>query len=221
LSEVDLDFLREKHSLFQESIDEAARNLDGYHKIVGELLNEAETREIDELKEQAAKLPESRRGAFWQWNYPVHWNEIFIYHFRLSFAILAMAVVEYHLSLVCEDAKVITGLPLGLKERGSTFEKAERFLVKRVGFDASDEKLWESMRKAYRIRNVVAHNGGYVFDPKEEEKLEPCLKHFPGIKLVHGALEVEDEFCQAIRVLVRKFLGYLSREQEALLTRCS
>lgn len=64
LSEVDLDFLRERYSLLQESIDEAVRNLDGYHKIVGELLNEAETREIEELKERAAKLPESRRGFF-------------------------------------------------------------------------------------------------------------------------------------------------------------
>jgi len=69
LSEVDLEFLREKHSQFQESIDVAVRNLDGYHKIVGELLNEAERREIEELKEHAAELPESRRGAFWQMNY--------------------------------------------------------------------------------------------------------------------------------------------------------
>lgn len=134
-----------------------------------------------------------------------------------------MAVAEHHLTWVCEDAKVVTGLPLGWKElqNGSTVTKAERFLVKCAGFNAPDEKLWESMRKAYRVRNVVAHSGGYVFDQKEEGKLEPCLKHFPGIKLVHGALEVEDEFCQAIRVLVRKFLSYLSREQGVLLTRYS
>jgi len=222
LSEVDLEFLREKHSQFQESIDVAVRNLDGYHKIVGELLNEAERREIEELKEHAAELPESRRGAFWQMNYPVHWNEVFIYHFRLSFAILAMAVVEHHLSLVYKDAEVVTRLPLGRKDRReSTFEQAERFLVKCVGFNAPDEKLWESMQKAYRIRNAVAHNGGYVFDRKKANQLKPCLRHFPGIKLVHGALEVEDEFCQAIRDLVRKFLSYLSREQGVLLTRYS
>lgn len=184
MSKVDLDLLRERYSLFQESIDEAVRNLDGYHKIVGELLNEAETREIEELKGRAAKLPEGRRGFFWQWNYPVHWGEVFIYHFRLSFAIWAMAVAEHHLSWVCEDAKVVTPLPLGWKElrSRSRLKEAERFLVKCAGFNAPDEKLWESMRKAYRIRNVVAHGGGYVFDQKEEgssptiaSKSGPCL----------------------------------------------
>lgn len=103
-----------------------------YLETLEKYISAEEDQEIQSLSAQAAKVPETRRGEFWAWNYPVHWDEIFRTNLRssflISFLISLLSFFEVHLARACENVKITARVPISFSElQGSLLERARLF----------------------------------------------------------------------------------------------
>ncbi len=80
-----------------------------------------------------------------------------------SLFVASVSLFEYQFLRVCLIAQRRLGNPIGLSDLGDfRMSRAKRYLT-RLGFDVPDQGVeWNDAIRLYRIRNAIAHNGGFV-----------------------------------------------------------
>lgn len=224
---LDFDLLEQELSLFQESISDVHSDLRGYHRVVEELLAEAEAKEADKALASVDHLEEPRRSELLAMRIPYWWSQTFVPQFRVSFVVWAVSVLELHLEWASRLAGGFAQTPLACADLAarSTVARYEKFFSRLAGFEAPANDAWSRLANVYTIRNALAHSGAYVlFEPEEKQKrLETAIRGFRGIAINHVVLEVDAAFCEDVVDLVCSFCRYLlaqlTRAREAFLLR--
>lgn len=219
-----LSYLREKHQIHRLLVQDAVSELDGYLRIVEDMLESAEKDEFAKFEEAwrslPRHLPESARTEYWHNNLPYYWQQMFVPQFRFSFVLWSLSVIEFHLDWICRTCQEAAELGITWKDiqASSTLEKAQKFLVGLLHFSAPSDDTWEKLKSLYKIRNTVAHSVGLVFNEQARHQLAPHLREFPGIELAdNGELTIKKEFCHGVVAVVSGFLHHLLEQQALLL----
>jgi hypothetical protein len=160
------------------------------------------------------KLSKAEQAAYVQQHYDDTWYQILTSQFYSSFVVWSFATFEELLSLFCMDVKLAAKTPIGWTElKGSKIEQARKYLHTLVGFTRPQAKLWDQIEDIYLLRNLIVHNGGFVFKSNKEKHITGhIVKVMPGLELEHERIKPKAEFCIEI---VRLFVAYF---QEAFLS---
>lgn len=217
--------LSEGHQIYKLWVEDAISELDGYLRIVEDMLESAERDEFGKFEAAWRSLPrhlsESARTEYWHNNFPYYWQQVFVPQFRFSFVPWSLSVIEFHLDLVCRNCQKAAEIAIAWKDiRGSTMERAQKFLIGLLHFSSTSDVTWGKLKSLYKIRNMVAHSAGSVWSEKAMQQLSPHVGQFPGIELAdNGELTIKREFCQGVVAVVSDFLHYLVEQQELFLER--
>ncbi|OGO05019.1 MAG: hypothetical protein A2Y73_09030 [Chloroflexi bacterium RBG_13_56_8] len=220
--------------LMQGLFKEKMAELRAYFETLEGLIKEAESNDIFGLQERAQKLPETRRGAFWQWEYPYYWEQVFVPTLRSSFIAWAFAILEDCLDTVCTQSGIVAGIDRNwTKLDRSRIKSAQKFLSELVGFDEPAKEAWDKVGNLYRIRNKLVHEGGRIKpkNSKESLEVESFVQATKGISISSiwtddqitndfpGQIEVDADFCRYALDTLDEFVDALHAEQQALCNR--
>jgi hypothetical protein len=201
---------------FSEEIKRLRYYIDTLEKFIAE----EEVDELNPLKADAARLPEGRRGEFWTWNYPVHWDEVFRDNLRSSFLVSVLSFVEGHLSPVCRNVKVIARTPIDSGAlKGRVLERSRLFLTAFGSFTHPTAEQWTFIERVYDIRNVFVHHGGYVGTYSHEKRVQQFCSSQPGLRQEQDHIHLHAQFCSLVLDWVQGFFDAIDMELEQLCSR--
>lgn len=189
-------------------------------------IDSSETAEIKQLEIQAQALSPEAKDEFWQWNYPIHWQDIFGVRIRSSFCIQLCSQVEATLGDIAHRIQVIERIPaIGKTNKkefktGSTIEKHKRYFTKYAKFEGFDEVLWAKMGFVFRIRNAHVHFQG--FDSKMDKDIEfrQFLTALPNVGIEHNFIELKTGSCEALMEIVECFHEEIIKKYEFYRKKC-
>lgn len=217
--------LSERYSTESQIIKSALNNLQKYLNTLERLIQEGEETAVAELEQ---KYPPDAHEEFWAYFYPDHWQAVFVRYFRSSFVTTGIALGEHYLKQLCLDCQFI-----GQKEQNfvsvkgsSTVAKIRSYLMKEIGFQQPEEKVWQKLQDLYVIRNALVHAFDDVYSVQNSENLEQIIKKYPSIKIKmmyrddnfswgdtsHFIIDIKPEFCVLLVDTVSECLNTLCGE---------
>jgi hypothetical protein len=181
-----------------------------------DFISSSEETEVNSLSKGIEELTESQKDEFWQWNYPVHWQEIFATRIRSSFIVQLCSFVEGELEELCKRIEVIAGIPLKLRDlQGSTLAKGRKYLEAFGNFSAPSGTEWLIIERIFDLRNVCVHERGFVTLYRNEKKLVEFAQTAPGLAFENGFAEMKRDFCEYALSAIIAFHNCLLKEYEA------
>ena len=196
---------------------EELRRFRFYVETFEKFISDQEAEEIAALDRKTKGLSEDVRGEFWSYHYPVHWDEIFPETLRSSFLISLISFVEFTVVQFCRDVEVIANAPLSAnKIKGTILERSQVFLRTFGGFATPSDDEWATLSHIYDVRNVFVHNGGTVFESRDETRVTQFAKTVTGLAETHGRLLVTPEFISFSLDAIDQFIGALLKERGEL-----
>lgn len=182
------------------------------------LVDRAEESEIESLKESVQHLSADRQDEFWQWNYPIHWDDIFRSAIRNSLVVTLATFVETYLIELCKNVALVNKCEFDSKTgKGGTLARARRFL-KFVGeFDTPAPSAWEEVDTLFKIRNVVVHAAGFAAGSRYEKAIEGFCNGRTDIRLAYGTVELDPEFFEFV---IDRLLAFLEQLESEFLALC-
>lgn len=169
---------------------------------------------------QTQALSPEAKDEFWQWNFPIHWQDIFGVRIRSAFCIQLCSQVEATLGDIAHRIEVIEGCPaigkINKKEfkMGSTLDKHKRYFTKYAEFKSLDEDLWEKMGFVFRIRNAHIHFQGFDLKVDDDNKFRQFLTILPSVGVEYNFIELKAGACKAFMEIVEFFHEELIKEYE-------
>lgn len=161
-----------------------------------EFVISSERREIDAQKERTNDLTPEQLDEYWQWHYPVHWQEIFANRIRTSFIMQICSFVEGELNEIAERVRVISGAPIKLRDlTGSTLSKPKKFIEAFGRFTTPEAGSWEIMERIFDVRNVMVHEAGYSGGYRSHKEIVKFASFVTGLSFSNDHIKVEREFC--------------------------
>jgi len=110
------------------------------------LIDQAEESEISSLKESVTGLSSEAQDEFWQYNYPVHWDEIFRTTSRNSMIVSLATFLEIFLNRFCYQVSLVTRSDLTAQDlRGSMLERARKYLRTIGKFKKPNSTNWDQI----------------------------------------------------------------------------
>lgn len=180
-----------------------------------ELVSSAEQREVSVLEERTQGLTQEQLDEYWQWHYPIHWQEIFSNRIRASFIMQLCSFVEGELNEIASRVGVIANAPLKLRDiTGSTLSKPRKFIEAFGKFTQPDEKSWDLMDRIFDVRNVMVHEGGFAGGYRNEKKLLEFSTKVPGLSFNNRHVDVNREFCDYCLTVISDFVESLHKAYE-------
>lgn len=181
-----------------------------------EFIDSSETAEVKELEAHAASLSEEAKDEFWQWNYPIHWQDIFGVRIRSAFCAQLCSHVEATLGDIAHRVQVIERCPIKVRDiKGSTLEQHKLYLVTFAKFEGPAPELWKKMGYVFRIRNAHIHQQGYDIDIARHKEFASFLGLLPNVGTDNSFIELKAGSCPALLEIVEEFHGALLKEYEA------
>jgi hypothetical protein len=225
---LNFNLIEQEFSLFLGSITGVQSDLRGYHRVVEELLAEAEAKDADKALASVDHLEEPRRSEVLAWHIPYWWAQTFVPQFRASYTVWAISALELHLGWAyrlaggfAQTSQTSTELP-----KSHIVASYKKFFNQLPDSEAPDEVAWSRLADLYTIRNALAHSGGYVtFLPEvKRRELKTVIRRFHGIVLSYNvALEIDEVFCEDVVDLICSLCSYLlaqvTRARDAFLLR--
>lgn len=173
-------------------------------------VDSSEQREVTALEKGLERLNSEQKDEFWQWHYPIHWQEIFSNRIRASFIMQMCSFVEGELNEICDRVRVISRVPIKVSDlQGSTLSKAKKFLDAFARLDLPSETSWGEIQRVFEVRNVMVHEGGFAGGFKNRNKLVEFAAIAPGLALSNNHIEVKREFCEYCLASVSRFCDEL------------
>lgn len=161
-----------------------------------EFIISSEQHEIDTHKNRTNDLTPEQLDEYWQWHYPVHWQEIFSNRIRASFIMQICSFVEGELNEIAERVGVISDAPIKLRDlTGSTLSKPKKFIESFGRFTSPGADSWEIMERIFDVRNVMVHEAGYSKGYRNHKRIVEFSKSVPGLSFINDHIQVEREFC--------------------------
>ena len=135
-----------------------------------------------------------------------HFQEIFPQYQKQSYLLMLVSLFEDYLNQLCNSLHFENNFCCSLKEyNGSGMERAKRYLVKIAKISVpTGIKSWNQIIDARDIRNIVAHNAGYL--DKESHKKQ--------LKIVNGSPNLDAEEYARVHLNIKQV--YLFEVIEAM-----
>jgi hypothetical protein len=181
-----------------------------------EFIHSSETAEVKELEARSASLSEKEKDEFWQWNYPIHWQDIFGVRIRSAFCAQLCSHIEAMLGDIAHRVQVIERCPIKVRDiKGSTLEQHKLYLVTFAKFEGLAPGLWKKMSYVFRIRNAHIHQQGYDIDIATNQEFSAFLGSLPNVGTDNSFIELKAGSCPALLEIVEEFHNALLKEYEA------
>lgn len=183
-----------------------------------QFIETSEAKEVKHFEELAQSLSPEDKDEFWQWNYPIHWQDIFGVRIRSAFCIQLCSQVEAILSDIAHRIQVIKDCPvMGKKKKfkqGSILERHKRYFYEYANFEGPDEELWAKMGFVLRIRNAHIHFQGFDVKMDDDSDFLKFLFSLPNIGVEYNFIELKAGACDAFLEIVDYFHKGLLQEYE-------
>jgi hypothetical protein len=186
-----------------------------YFDTLVEFIESQEKKSVQHLKQVAEKVPDNRKGEFWEYNYPYHWRGVFEENLKTSFVISLFSILEFYLKCICQV--IYDGKSKKLEEYNKKERFPENFRQYLKGYKSLDLSSldWDSIKKLWQIRCIIVHNQGLCSIEKEDEKkLEEFTNENDGISITNSCINIDLAFCKRALLTVNKFgidIGMLIR----------
>jgi len=187
-------------------------------KTMEQYIASSERTEVKQLEAEAQALSDEVKDEFWQWNYPIHWQDIFGVRIRSAFCAQLCSQVEAALGDIAHRIQVIercSALGKNKKfKKGSTLDKHKRYFTQYAKFDGPEDELWLRMGFVFRIRNAHVHNQGYAGDIDRDNAFGHFLSSLPQISTQNNFIELKAGSCIALLEITERFNNALLEEYE-------
>ena len=120
-----------------------------------------------------------------------------------SLAMMAFAMFDESLSLVCSAISEIRGHKLKLNDLSghSTIEKTQQYVTKvaSLQYDFANSSDWQRIRGHYDVRNLLAHNGGVLDQSDRANKVKIFIQSKQTVlKIQSGGLQIGREYIEEL-----------------------
>jgi hypothetical protein len=181
-----------------------------------EFIRGSETAEVKELEAKARGLSDEAKDEFWQWHYPIHWEDIFGVRIRSAFCAQLCSQIEATLGDIAHRVEVIERCEVELKHlKGTALEGAKRYFSAFGKFDGPPDALWEQMGFVFRIRNVHVHQQGYASDLSKQTQFAAFLAGLPNVSTQNDFIELKEGSCAALLEMADRFHDAVLSEYES------
>ncbi len=180
----------------------------------------SETEEVKHFEKLAGSLSDQEKDEFWQWNYPIHWQDIFGVRIRSAFCIQLCSQVESTLGDIAHRIQFIKSCPpIGKKKKfkqGSMLERHKRYFNEYAQFVGPVEEIWEKMGFVFRIRNAHIHFQGFdvKMDDDDSNKFRQFLSSQSDIGVEHNFTELKEGSCGPLIKIAECFYKDIVKEYE-------
>jgi hypothetical protein len=180
----------------------------------------SENDEVRALESEARGLSAQEKDEFWQWHYPIHWEDIFGVRIRSAFVAQLCSHVEALLGDIAHRVQVIERSSVMLKDlKGTALDQARLYFTAFGRFEGPAEALWGKMRGVFRIRNIHVHEQGYARELPEDKRFLTFLQSLPNVSTDHNFVELRAGSCFALLDIVQEFQTAVLAEYEAYRSR--
>jgi hypothetical protein len=202
------------------SPQEERNRLEHYPNVLEELIASEKASEIADMEIRALRVPEEVRGDFRAEFYPIHWEEIFETRLRLSFLVSLISFVESLCVRICDNTAIITRSRLSFADlRGTTLERAQKFLTIFGAFSLPSEAQWTAMKHLTDIRNVIVHNEGRIDGYQHATRLKAYVDRSSSVRDIAGHLDLDKDFSGKCVGEIRDFMTGALEELQGLCKR--
>lgn len=173
--------VKERYKAQHQIIRKSLHDLRLYQTLLERMITQEQQIELADMKR---KYPPEEHEEYWYNCYPTHWENIVARNFRMSLVATSISILEYCLHKICSDAEWISKSPIGWKDAKSTssnFDKFETYLSNVIGFTKPKQRVWNNLKKIYKVRNKIAHSFGIINDV---DKLKRDIGKLPGIEIL-------------------------------------
>jgi hypothetical protein len=195
---------------------EELKKTDFFLRTVEDFVASSERDEVAELEKSIEGLSPEQRDEYWQWHYPIHWQEIFSNRLRASFIMQLCSFVEGELNEICQRVEVISQAPIEVGDlKGSTLSRPKKYLMAFARLDKPGEESWQLLERIFDVRNVMVHESGFAGAYRNHKKIVELASVAPGLSLRNDHIEVKRTFCEYGLKAVSEFCGQLHEAYEA------
>lgn len=181
------------------------------------LIDQAEQSEVEALQQSVQHFSKDVQDQFWLSHYPVHWDEIFRSTIRDSVVVSLATLFETFVERLCYRVALVTKSELRSTDlKGSTLERARRFLLAIGHFQKPASSAWDEIGLFFKIRNVIVHSAGFTIDSNYEKPLEQFCQDRNDIRISGGMVEIEPAFLEFLIGKLVEFVGQLENEFQLL-----
>lgn len=181
-----------------------------------EFIVSSEQREVDNLSKGIESMSAEAKDEYWQWHYPIHWQDIFGVRIRSSFILQLCSHTEALLGDIAHRIQVIERCNIKLTElKGATLEQARKYYSQFGKFESPSADLWERMIFVFRIRNIHTHQQGFAGDRKGQERFFDFVGALPAVRIENSFMELQAGSCSKILEITEEFHAALLAEYEA------
>lgn len=181
-----------------------------------QFISSSETSEVKALEVQAQALSEDAKDEFWQWHYPIHWQDIFGVRIRSAFCAQLCSQVEATLGDMAHRVHVIERSAINVKNlKGSTLEQHKLYLEAFAKFENPKPELWKEMAYVFHIRNAHVHQQGFSGEIENNKDFSHFLASLPNVGIQNNFIELKSGSCLALLNIAERFQDALLKEYEA------
>lgn len=181
-----------------------------------QFIESSETAEVKELEAKIASLSEEAKDEFWQWNYPIHWQDIFGVRIRSAFVAQLCSHVEATLGDIAHRVRVIERCAIEVRHiKGSTLEQHKLYLDTFAKFDGPPPDIWKKMAHVFRIRNIHIHQQGYGGEIANDKEFSAFLASLPNVSIQNNFIELKAGSCIALLETGQEFHNAIVKEYGA------
>lgn len=191
-----------KSRFFLETLEEFVEKSEGY--------------EVSDLQKGLSGLSPEALDEFWQWHYPMQWEELFSNRIRASFIMQLCSFLEGEMKEICGRISVIARSPIKVSDlQGSTLSRPKKFLAAFGRFEIPTEENWTLVERIFDVRNVMVHEGGFAGTYRNLKKMKDFAGRVPGLTFENSHIKVRREFCEYCLSVVTTFCDELHMGYES------
>lgn len=181
----------------------------------------SEASETSALSLRTEGMNAEEMDEFWQWNAPVHWQEIFGARIRSAFCTQLCSQIENSLGQIAENVRIVERSPINVRQlKGqSTLDQHKLYLSAFGKFDGPTEQKWKDVKFLFTLRNVCVHNQGFFHHVQGIDQFRTFLQSLPNIGIANDYVDLQTGSCLALHQISATFHQALFAEYEAYLAR--
>lgn len=214
-------YLYSKGFMVPLTVHEEFRQSGFFIEIMEKFIESACEEEVRRLENEAGPLSAEAADEFWQWNYPVYWEDVFGSRIRSAFCTQLCSQVEATLGTISNRVQVLVRCPVSVKDLkgGGTLEQHRKYLHLFGKFKSPTAQLWDQMNYIFRLRNIFVHEEGYTKEERDRA-LVTFLSGLPNVKIRGGGfVELRAGSCPALLSIAKVFIDTLFAEYDLLIHR--
>ena len=235
MKKFDLDNNKEEAINFIEQVIEYKSDIFDFNEEIEKLqfyINESENilhnKEIDEVNE----IKNRTNKVDWNYDYPIHWEEIFKSNLRTGSISTLWSSFEYYIVSFCGIIYAISPLELKYNNlKGGKLDQIKKYFKIFLEYNFND---WQSIKDIYLIRNLLVHNKGFIPESTSKDLLPTYIEYNQttdtyeskdnnNIQINNNFIEINKEFCikccdpikNELTAIEKEFIAYCeSRKQQ-------